>query len=282
VVDDSSDGQLEWKFFNDNGPFEACGRYFVQDTRPNVDDIKVFPHFGLLDDSAQRWSTFWGNIDQINKAANGKAVYKVFFLGRHGEAYNDIKVQAEKSDDVGDLKRDPSLTQLGCLDAMNAHAAWEEEKIAQIGLPNISYCSPLSRALLTNTLTFGAGVYHDSSLQPDLETIIVENCREQCSRGGGEHRRSKLFIGDIFPKFIFEDGFEDDDHLWPTEETRKEVRGRVRQVLAKIFSTEGIFVSITAHYGFIQSFLRVVERGPYSSPTGVVLPLVVKYTPPKK
>ena len=57
---------------------------------------------------------------------------------------------------------------------MNVHAMWEEEKKANIGLPQISYCSPLSRALLTNTITFGTEVYYDSNTQPEITTTIVE------------------------------------------------------------------------------------------------------------
>ena len=69
---------------------------------------------------------------------------------------------------------DPDLTQQGILDAMNIHARWEEEKKANIGLPQLSYCSPLSRALLTNTITFGTEVYYDSDQAPEITTIIVE------------------------------------------------------------------------------------------------------------
>ena len=142
---------------------------------------------------------------------------------------------------------------------MNVHAMWEEEKKANIGLPQISYCSPLSRALLTNTITFGTEVYYDSDQAPEMTTTIVEvshhclisstsnksekNCREQCEDSKAEHRRSKSTIHNIFPKFVFEDGFASDDPFWTDgkgkNESMKDVRARVRDVLGKVFSTEG-------------------------------------------
>ena len=72
------------------------------------------------------------------------------------------------------LAGDPDLTQQGVLDCMNVHVMWETEKKANIGLPQISYCSPLYRALLTNTISFGVEVYYDSNTKPDLTTTIVE------------------------------------------------------------------------------------------------------------
>ena len=68
---------------------------------------------------------------------------------------------------------DPELTQNGYLDASNVHSVWvQEQSDANIGLPQISYCSPLTRCLATNTITFGTEVYGDSS--PKLNTIVVE------------------------------------------------------------------------------------------------------------
>ena len=72
------------------------------------------------------------------------------------------------------LAGDPDLTQQGTLDTMNVHVMWEKEKKANIGLPQISFCSPLYRALLTNTISFGVEVYYDSDKKPDLTTTIVE------------------------------------------------------------------------------------------------------------
>jgi len=51
--------------------------------------LQVFPHFGLLpldSDSDNRWKNFWEQIDDLNKTGRGKVIYKVIFLGRHGES----------------------------------------------------------------------------------------------------------------------------------------------------------------------------------------------------
>jgi len=68
---------------------------------------------------------------------------------------------------------DPELTQQGLLDAANVHTVWVKEQAeASIGLPQISYCSPFSRCLTTNTITFGVEAY--GSDLPKLSTLVVE------------------------------------------------------------------------------------------------------------
>ena len=49
---------------------------------------------------------------------------------------------------------DPELTQLGISQASHAHDAWKEELAFRIPLPDKMYCSPLTRAIKTNEITF--------------------------------------------------------------------------------------------------------------------------------
>jgi len=45
------------------------------------------PHFGLLDNSPDRWTHFKSKISALNREAASGTLYKVFFLGRHGEGH---------------------------------------------------------------------------------------------------------------------------------------------------------------------------------------------------
>jgi hypothetical protein len=68
---------------------------------------------------------------------------------------------------------DAELTQQGFLDAANVHTLGVKEQAeANIGLPQISDCSPFTRTLITNTITFGVEVY--GSNPPKLSTLVVE------------------------------------------------------------------------------------------------------------
>jgi broad specificity phosphatase PhoE len=50
---------------------------------------------------------------------------------------------------------DPQLTKLGEQQAHDAHAMWAAEIKAGIPIPGKFYCSPLTRAMRTNAITFG-------------------------------------------------------------------------------------------------------------------------------
>lgn len=80
-----------------------------------------------------------------------------FILGERATPLPNLRVPA-----------DPRLTELGQLQAQEAHSAWKEERDFNIPIPEKLYCSPLTRAIQTNQLTF------DESIVPGLEVIILE------------------------------------------------------------------------------------------------------------
>lgn len=53
------------------------------------------------------------------------------------------------------LPVDAELTQRGYIEASLVEEMWTKELAADIGLPSISYCSPLTRCLETNSISFG-------------------------------------------------------------------------------------------------------------------------------
>ena len=66
---------------------------------------------------------------------------------------------------------DPDLTEMGEKQAIAARRAWEEELSCQMPLPQRLYCSPLTRAIRTNILTFEGIITGDN-----LKTMILEVC----------------------------------------------------------------------------------------------------------
>lgn len=245
---------------------------------------RLLPRFGLIDDSADRWPTFWKDIRQLNADANGSVIYKVLFLARHGQAINNINIKSLTND--GDLEWDPMLTQEGYFQASKIEDMWKEEnslKEGGIGIPQISYCSPLTRCLVTNSITFTPQLAANGG--PEIHTVVVEDCRELVYKSEGERRRSKEYIELVFPKFVIDPVFADQDPLWTGTSTESEesVEYRARAVLDKIFKEPDwkIFVSITGHHEMNGAIISALGGCPGAYPRhhGGVVPIICQYSP---
>jgi len=80
---------------------------------------------------------------------------------------------------------------------------------------------------------------------------------------------------------VFEEGFEEDDVLWtPVRENSESVERRAKLVLDRIFQMDNddIYISVTAHSGWINGVLRVIGREDYDLPTGGIIVVAVKGT----
>ncbi|KIY70467.1 phosphoglycerate mutase [Cylindrobasidium torrendii FP15055 ss-10] len=266
--------------------YEAVPGFFQQDSVQGGLD-GVLPRFGLLE--KWTWEGLKEELARLN--ASSGANYKLFILGRHGQGYHnlaEIKYGTKKWDDYwskfdgdGELTwgPDPELTPLGENQAKAAHDTWAKE-ISHIQ-PGIMLCSPMSRALHTCQLTF-EGVLPSES----FNVTIVEKCREEYGEHTCDKRKTKSEIATLFPAptFSFESGFAEEDLLWtPERETVAHAVARAGDVLDRVFAGEwgtSDYVSITAHGGIINAFLRSVGRPDYVLPTGGVLPLVIKSVKP--
>ncbi|KAH9964459.1 histidine phosphatase superfamily [Russula dissimulans] len=155
---------------------------------------------------------------------------------------------------------DPRLTPLGEQQARDAHAAWRREIDHGVPVPQTFYCGPLSRALRTLELTF------EGVLPTDLKPIILENCREHCC----DKCATRQAIASEFPKFVFEEGFEEEDDLFTADrETEEHLQGRAKLVLDRTFQNkDDTYVSVTAHAGWIRGFFYTIGREIYELPTG--------------
>jgi broad specificity phosphatase PhoE len=111
---------------------------------------------------------------------------------------------------------------------------------------------------------------------------VIENCREQNGVHTCDKRNTRSYIERYKPAFAIEETLTELDELWSTDirETKPQVAVRVKKVLDRIFdeNAQEIFISVTAHGGWIDGFLTSIGRNIFPLPTGGVLPVLVKAT----
>ncbi|KLO14287.1 phosphoglycerate mutase [Schizopora paradoxa] len=251
------------------------------------------PRFGLVDESQNRWQTFLADIEKLNTNAPPNVSYKAIFAGRHGEGWHNVaeakygteaweeKWAALEGDGEITWGPDPNLTPLGVDQAKEAHKLWEVET-SRFGLPLPArfFCSPLTRALETFTITF-EGIVSSDKKAP----LVMENCREQYGVHTCDKRRSASYITSTFPDVVLEHNFSDEDPLYSPDwrESHSNVARRAKKVLDYIFfeddvAKDEVLISITAHSGFINGLVAVTGHPKCNLPTGGILPMVVKCT----
>ncbi|KAI0042678.1 phosphoglycerate mutase-like protein [Auriscalpium vulgare] len=272
--------------------YRIVSGYFAQDD-PAADAVALGPtppFFGLL---SRSWPKFNSTIADLAAKASPDESYKVIFFGRHGEGYHNVALEkyGERAWDAkwalleGDGQStwgpDPNLTPLGEGQARNANTAWRLELSRGVPIPQRLYVSPMKRAFRTYQLTF------DGILpEPRSTPIILENVREEYGEHTCDKRRTRTEIKADFPEAEFEERFSEEDELWTwTRETHAQVNGRAKLVLGRIWEKDAdkTYISITAHSGIINGFLRVLGRGSgyYRMPTGGIIVVVVKGTTAK-
>ena len=139
------------------------------------------------------------------------------------------------------------MTALGKDQAAAAHTLWTEECAAGIHLPERLYCSPMTRAMQTNEITF-AGLLTSRTVVLEVGRVStpahiltpLQNCREEYGQHTCDRRRTRTYIRTAFPQFDIEDGLEEEDTLWTAEtrETGLQVAARARTVLDRIFAED--------------------------------------------
>ncbi|KAF5368829.1 hypothetical protein D9758_003031 [Tetrapyrgos nigripes] len=263
--------------------------FFLQDdpTIAAADIGPVPPRVGLLDASEDRWLKFKQEIGHLNDRAETGTSYKVFVFGRHGEGIHNIagdKYGRElwyghwaklERDDKLVWGPDAPLTPLGKDQAKDVRAVWEAEIPFGIFLPQSHYCSPMTRALQTCLITFD-GISITEKTEPP---VIFEDCREAYGLYPCDKRNTRTYITANFPQFTIQNAFTEHDELWKPEEreSKESVASRAKTMLDWIFQNDDkTFISITAHKAIINGFFTVLDRHTYDTPTGGIVPVVVK------
>ncbi|WPH03189.1 putative phosphoglycerate mutase [Acrodontium crateriforme] len=249
---------------------------------------RTYPATDGLSADLTQWQRFERQVEALNAAADLNTVYKVLFMGRHGEGFHNAAETyygtpawncywAELNGNGTVTWADADLTVNGIAQAQKANNFWKHElAIQHIPAPQSYYVSPLTRCLRTANITFSGlelPIYY-----PFVPTI-KELFREGISIHTCDHRRNKTYIHDLFPTWNFEKGFKENDDYWNgvTAETSAAQDVRSKKVLDSVFTSDDhTWLSITSHSGEIGSILRVLGHQTFSLSTGAVIPVLVK------
>ncbi|ELU36447.1 histidine phosphatase superfamily domain-containing protein [Rhizoctonia solani AG-1 IA] len=136
---------------------------------------------------------------------------------------------------------DPELTDLGKLQASQAHQVWKTELAREnpVPLPTRLFSSPFSRAALTLDITFSDILTHKkdgSGLKPYVMEVgsrlsriylhlkPLQNLREMNGEHTCDKRSPKSRIHKMYPEFEFEPGFTEE--MGPAVLTTHLIKGR--------------------------------------------------------
>ncbi|RMZ01196.1 hypothetical protein D0860_07700 [Hortaea werneckii] len=279
--------------------YETVNGYFLQDepyTDPETFDYTAY-NFGLMNrtysdldlaGNLTQWQKFEAQVQLLNNQAPLNTVYKVLFLGRHGEGFHNAAQDyygtpawncywSLKNGNETVSWKDPDLTEEGIEQALIANSYWKSRIASQhIPHPQSYYSSPLTRCLRTANLTFAD--IPTPEYYPFVPTV-KEFFREGISLHTCDWRRSKTYVQNLFPDWNIEEGFAELDPYWNgvTGETSDGQDKRSKIALDSVFSNDDhTWISITSHSGEIASMLRVLGHQSFSLNTGAVIPVLVK------
>ena len=126
------------------------------------------------------------------------------------------------------------------------NSVWATELSAGLVPPTTSWCTPLTRCLVMDTITFGGftnlvkTVVVEVSLRLPLGGRATLTCacivriRSVAKRPPPEKRRSQTYITEMFPNFSIENGFSEVDEVWGNP-NGDDVSKRAETVLSRIF-----------------------------------------------
>lgn len=231
------------------------------------------------------WNTVMNYLQAESKSHSRKAVYKLFFLARHGEGYHNIAPGLYNSTDWTckyqmefgnkDIEwYDATLTSKGKEQILQLSEFWEDQlNEHQAPEPQSYYVSPLRRTLQTFDLTW------NNIIKSNTVPVIKEFARETYGIGTESRRHSKQYIAENWPGMAFEWGFKERDELWESDyyETHQHRDFRARMLLNEIFANDSnTVISLTAHRGIIKSILKVIKHRKWNLKTGEVIPVLIK------
>ncbi|GAB7354009.1 hypothetical protein MBLNU459_g4600t1 [Dothideomycetes sp. NU459] len=274
--------------------------YFLQDLNSTVASTFDYTatNFGLInqtyptghnaDASLTQWQRFNSLVLMLNQNAANDVLYKLLFIGRHGEGYHNAAQTfygtpawncywSELTGNGTVTWADAHLDTAGIAQAIKANNFWASEiETQKIQPPESYYVSPLTRCLQTANYTYGNLTL--PRRYPFIPTV-KEFLREGISTHTCDHRSNKTFIEETFPSFEIDPTLSEYDEIWNgiTAETSSAQDYRSKIVLDEIFSSDpATVISITTHSGEAGSLLRVLGHRVFSLVTGAIIPVLVK------
>jgi len=255
-------------------------------------------NFGLINQSypgetgdvscMTQWERFNNYVDYLNFNAAKNVVYKLLFIGRHGEGYHNAAqtfygtpawncYYSEIDGNATVTWADAHLDQAGINQAIANNIFWASLIEDQgIQTPQTYYTSPLTRCLQTANYTYSnLSLPKDSPFLPTIKELF----REGISTHTCDHRSNKTYIHDLFPTWKFESTFTENDEFWNgvTAETSSAQDYRSKIALDEVFGADkSSVISITTHSGEGASLLRVLGHRAFSLSTGAIIPVLVR------
>lgn len=278
-----------------NLDFQSVGDGWLVQTDPSTNP-ETFDHleqdFGLT--PGKTWKQFEDHVNYLQEKAPENVRYKVLYLARHGQGvhnFAELKYGAEWETkwklEYGDGELvwgpDAELTELGCEQAKANHTAWREQLQKGVPLPQVFYSSPFIRALDTMEYTWLGLMLYDKQ-KIEAPPLVVEDLREVIGVHTCDKRKTRSHMEHRFPRVIVEDSMTEEDELWTEthRETHDEHDMRVHRYLENLFNLDWdkekqhTYVSITAHSGAINTFLRVIKHRQFRLSTGGMIPVIIK------
>lgn len=279
-----SQAEQTWKF-------EVVPNYFKQ-LLAETDETQ-FNYFEERFGKLKPWTEILQELDELNRNSSEQEVYKLLFLGRHGQGYHNLAnlKYGEKAWNEYWLKitgdgeivwaPDPELTQLGLSQAKDNHRQLQIELADGLTLPSRWFSSPFCRSLDTLIGTWEGHV--------DLHKVrpyIMEDLRETLGVHFCDKRNPRSKIAERFERqgFEFEPGFEEEDIYFKDDYREKVWEQALRQnrALQYIFDStdksKDQFISITSHLGSIRTQLMALGHRAFAIGTGGMIPVFVKGT----
>ncbi|KAI0386764.1 phosphoglycerate mutase-like protein [Hypomontagnella monticulosa] len=280
--------------------YKVVAGFFEHDSEPEGPEFraKTLPSLGLISQTYEtdrvfdpqyqktQWERFIHFVDYLNKADQGKAVYKLVYVIRHGEGFHNVKEKQvgrhqwedkwARLDGDGEMSwADAKLTDTGVEQAKALDIFWQG-RIESIAPPQQHYTSPLTRCLQTTSYAYKS--FTAWTGQP-LRPIIREGLRERMGVHTCDRRSTRTWIKSKYPTFHVGREVTETDQLWKPDqrETMRQVEGRVQQVLDGIFSNDNsTVISITAHSGLIRALYTVIGHREVWVQAGAMVPILIR------
>lgn len=270
--------------------FETVPGYFKQ-LDPDTDETS-FDYFKEHFGKTKSWAQTLADLRALNEASAPNVVYKLFFLGRHGQGFHNLAniKYGEKEWNEHWLKicgdgeivwaPDPELTDLGRTQARDNHHQLKIELADGLEVPAKWYSSPFRRSVDTLIGTWD-GIVDLNEVQP----LIKEDFRETIGVHLCDKRSPRSVIAEKYTGrgFSIEDGFVEEDVYFRTDYREKVWEQALRQnrgfqYIFGATSKGDDIVSVTSHSGSIRTQLMVLGHRPFAIGTGGMIPVFVKAT----
>ncbi|PWY70320.1 phosphoglycerate mutase family protein [Aspergillus sclerotioniger CBS 115572] len=221
-----------------------------------------------LEQDKTPWERLTSYVRRLNVRSPKNVSYKILYLTRHGHGvHNEYRDKVGKGnwDDYwarldGDGTTywvDAQLTDTGIQQARELGKFWTTVALEQkIPLPETIYTSPLQRCLHTTKIMFSTAL-KDSGRR--IAPMVKEGLRERLTGHTCDKRSTLTQINQLYPRYLVEDGFPEEDRLWSpfTFETTEQHVARKQQVLEDIFSRDpNEVIALTIHAYAIGAIVR--------------------------